>query len=332
MRSEVRQGIVLAAGRGTRLQPLSRVYPKPLLPVCNKPIMQHQIEAMRDAGIAEIAVIIGPGGDPIVDHFGDGAALGVRLCYIQDPQPAGIAASLARAESWVRGPVAVFLGDIFLALTDLAPALAPVADGAAATVVVRHDRPEAVRRNFAVLIDEDGRVRRVVEKPAHPPTTLKGCGVYVFTPLIFEAIRRTPRSTIRDEYEITDALQILIDLAADDGLAVHAAEVVRWDVNVTYPADLLACNLRLLRESRAERLVGATARVSALAHLRGSIVGDNAVVDADGPAQLEECLVLPRVRVANLVGLVRHRIFGEGVSWAADDGALPSRSGGSAHA
>jgi dTDP-glucose pyrophosphorylase len=320
MHSQVRQGIVLAAGRGTRLQPLSRVYPKPLLPVCNKPIMQHQIEAMRDAGIEEIAVVVSPGGAPIVEHFGDGTALGVRIAYIEDPEPAGIATSLARAESWVRGPAAVFLGDIFLALTDLAPALAPVTAGAAATVIVRHDRPEAVRRNFAVLTDTDGRVRRVIEKPAHSPTTLKGCGVYVFTPLIFDAIRRTPRSPIRNEYEITDALQVLIDLAAADGQAVCTAEVVRWDVNVTFPADLLACNLRLLRERHVDRLVGAAARVSAHAQLRRSIVGDHAVVDADGPAQLEECLVLPRVRVAHLVGYVRQRIFGEGVIWAADDG------------
>jgi dTDP-glucose pyrophosphorylase len=321
MRSEVRQGIVLAAGRGTRLQPLSRAYPKPLLPVCNKPIMQHQIEAMRDAGIEEIAIVIGPGGAPIVEHFGGGNELGVRISYIEDPEPAGIAASLARAEPWVRGPAAVFLGDIFLALTDLAPALEPVAAGAAASVIVRHDRPEAIRRNFAVLTDGDGRVRRVIEKPDRPPTTLKGCGVYVFTPLIFEAIRRTPRSPIRNEYEITDALQIFIDLADEDGRAVHAAEVVRWDVNVTYPADLLACNLRLLRESQIDRLVGATAWISDHAQLHGSIVGDHAVVDADGPARLEKCLVLPHVRVTHLAGLIRHRIFGEGVTWAADDGS-----------
>jgi dTDP-glucose pyrophosphorylase len=321
MQAEVRQGVILAAGRGSRLQPLSRAYPKPLLPVCNKPIMQYQIEAMRDAGITEIAIVISPTGGAIADYFGDGTALGVRLTYCEDPEPAGIAASLARVEPWVRGPAAVFLGDIFLALNDLTPALAPLAQGAAATVIVRHDEPDAIRRNFAVLVDDEGRVHRVLEKPDRPPTTLKGCGVYVVTPLIFEAIRRTPRSPVRNEYEITDALQILIDLATADGRAVHAADVVRWDVNVTYPGDLLACNLRLLRESRIERLIDAAARVSAEAHLRDSIVGAHAVVNTDRPTQMEECLVLPRARVDHLAGVIRHRIFGDGVVWAAESSA-----------
>lgn len=318
MATSVQQGIILAAGRGTRLQPFSGVFPKPLLPVCNRPIMQYQIEAMQAAGINEIAIVVGPAGAPIIEHFGDGSRLGVRLTYLHDPAPAGIAASLAQAEHWVRGPVAVFLGDIFLALNDLMPALTPIDAGAAATVVVRHDRPEAIRRNFAVITDGGGRVQKVLEKPADPPTSLKGCGVYVFTPLIFEAIRRTPRSLSRGEFEITDALQIMIDLADQAHLPVQVAEIVRWDVNVTFPADLLACNLRQLRASQLDRLIGNTARISDQTQLQGSIVGDFATVETDGPARFEECLVLPRARVAHVVGLIRRHIFGDGLVWAED--------------
>jgi dTDP-glucose pyrophosphorylase len=318
----VEQGLILAAGRGTRLHPLSGALPKPLHPVCNKPIMQYQIEAMRDAGINEIAVVIGPSGAPIRAFFGSGARLGVRLSYLDDPAPAGIASSLARAEGWTRGPFAVFLGDIFLALGDMTPALAPLTGGCAGTIVVRRDTPDAVRRNFAVLSEADGRVTRVIEKPAEPTTDLKGCGVYVFDQTIFEAIRRTPRSALRGEYEITDAVQILIEM----GRPLYAADVVLWDVNITFPEDLLDCNLRVLRELRVGSLVGTTARVHASARLASSIVGDGAHVES--PVLLEECLVLPGGRVADLRENTRRHIFGDGLIWSASQARRQPAVGG----
>src|SRR5512138_3091741 len=164
MSSIVRQGVVLAAGRGTRLQPFSETRPKPLHPICNKPIMQYQIEAMYEAGIRDVCIVVGPSGQPIRDYFGDGRRFGPRISYIEDAAPAGIAASLALAEPWVDGPFAVFLGDIFLSLSDMAPALAPMDDGAAGTIVVRRDTPAAVRRNFAVVTEPGGRISRVIEK------------------------------------------------------------------------------------------------------------------------------------------------------------------------
>jgi glucose-1-phosphate thymidylyltransferase len=310
MSSVVRQGVVLAAGRGTRLQPFSEIRPKPLHPVCNKPIMQYQIEAMYAAGIHDVCVVVGPGGEPIRKHFGDGRRFGLRISYIEDQAPAGIAASLALAEPWVDGPFAVFLGDIFLSLGDMALALGPMEEGAAGTIVVRRDTPAAVRRNFAVVTERGGRVSRVIEKPAVPPTNLKGCGVYVFDRTIFDAIRRTPRSALRNEYEITDAVQILIDM----GRPVYAADIVRWDVNITFPADLLECNLRVLREQQLESLVGEGARIGVQTRLAGSIVGEQAVVDS--PVMLEQCLVLPGTHVAELQENAHRCIFGNGMRWA----------------
>ncbi|HEU5103232.1 MAG TPA: sugar phosphate nucleotidyltransferase [Roseiflexaceae bacterium] len=306
----VQQGVILAAGRGTRLQPFSEIRPKPLHPICNKPIMQYQVEAMYAAGIQDICIVVGPGGEMIRKHFGNGHRFGPRITYIEDQAPAGIAASLALAEPWVGGPFAVFLGDIFLSLGDMAPALAPMDAGAAGTIVVRRDTPAAVRRNFAVVTERDGRISRVIEKPAEPPTDLKGCGVYVFDRSIFDAIRRTPRSALRNEYEITDAVQILIDM----GRPVYAADIVRWDINITFPADLLACNLRVLREQQLDSLVGAGARVSAQTRLASSIVGEQAVVDS--PVVLEQCLVLPGARVAELSENAHRCIFGNGLQWA----------------
>lgn len=309
----VRQGVVLAAGRGARLRPLSDGLPKPLAPVCNKPIIQYQLEAMRDAGVRDVAIVIGPNGGPIRARFGDGSGLGVRIEYVTDPAPAGIAASLLRAEPWVEGPFTLFLGDIMLALDDLAPAFEPLERGAAGSLVVRHDTPEAVRRNFVVVADETGRVSGVVEKPrGELPSDLKGCGAYVFDRAIFAAIRRTRPSPLRNELELTDSIQTLIDM----GGPLYAAEVVRWDINVTYPVDLLDCNLRLLRDRGLGRLVGVGAWIHAGAELRRSIVGDGAIVGA--PIVLDECVVLPGARVGDFgARRFRRHIFAPEAVWAA---------------
>lgn len=311
LQSGVLQGVVLAAGRGTRLYSLSKIQPKPLQPICNKPIMQYQLEVMRQVGITEICIVIGPTGEAIRHYFGDGAWLGLHLHYIEDPAPAGIAASLALVEPWVKGPFVVFLGDIFLSLDNFSAALTPMTDGAAGTIIVRRDTPEAIRCNFAVITDDEGRVKRVIEKPANPPTDLKGCGVYVFDGTIFDAIRRTPRSALRNEYEITDAVQNLIN----GGRPVYAVDIVRWDMNITYPEDLLVCNLRVLREQQVDSLVGQGASVGSEVHLTSSVVGDRSVVDA--PVTLSECLVLPDVEVTRVGGVMHRQIFAEGFVWGA---------------
>lgn len=312
MSGPIRQAVVLAAGRASRLQPLSAVLPKPLAPVCNKPIMQHQIEAARDACIEHVLVVIGPSSLAIRDYFGDGRRLGVRMEYIMDPEPAGIAASLSLVASWVQDGFVAFLGDIFLRMRDLRAALQPVERGAAGALLVSRDTTDAISRSYAVLTEADGRVYRVIEKPANPSTDVKGCGVYVFDRAIFEAIRRTPRSAMRGEYEITDAIQILIEM----GRPVFAAEEVIWDVNITYPEDLLACNLRLLREQQLEHLIGEGARVSQHARLVNSVVGERAVVEA--PVLIEDCLVLPNAHVPHHHEPIRRRIFADGLVWAAN--------------
>ena len=99
----------------------------------------------------------------------------------------------------------------------------------------------------------------MIEKPQHPPSRLKGCGLYLFDPIFFDAVRRTPRTAMRDEYEITDAIQIFID----DGHRVRAARVIRDDLNLSYPADLLDINLKLLGDAQPHRQGRAAARPAA---------------------------------------------------------------------
>lgn len=309
----MKQGVILAAGRGSRIRPFSDHFPKPLLPICNKPVMQYQVEAMRDAGIDDITVVVGHRGEQIRGHFGDGGSLGVRMRYVVDENPQGIAASLLTARDAVHGPFALFLGDIFIALDDLAPAMRRMAErGADGAVIVRQEPDlDVIRLNFSVVADGDGRISRVIEKPADPPSNLKGCGVYIFTPSIFEAIDRTPRSSLRNEYEITDAIQTLVDM----GTGVYSEELARWDWNITFPGDLLDLNLKVLGEQRLDYLLGAGAVVSENTQLVNSIVGDRAVIEA--PSLIEECLVLADCRVDRNYGSIRRHIFADGLTWAA---------------
>lgn len=288
------QGVILAAGKGTRMRPFSERWPKPLLPVLGKPILGYQLELLAALGVRDVLVVIGHLGHEVVRSLGDGAQFGVRIRYVEQEETLGIAHAVSRLEPHVDRPFFLFLGDIFFATQDLEAMAGPLRSGRAQGVLAcrRESDPAAIRRNFVVHLGDDGFVTRVVEKPRHPRTDLKGCGIYLFDLAFFDAVRRTPRTALRDEYEITDAIQMFVD----DGYRVEAAEVVREDVNVSYPADLLDLNLRLLDRQRQTRWLGERARVAPGALLERCVVMDDAEI-ADGTA-LTECLVLPEARIA----------------------------------
>lgn len=286
-------GIILAAGNGTRINPLSAIIPKPLLPVCNKPIMQYQIEAMRDVGIRDIVIVVGALDGPIARYFGTGEQLDVCITYVLDALPQGIARSLALAEPYVSDVCVVYLGDIFLLVDDLDHALGMVASEALGGVLLvkRESSPEAIQRNFAVILDNHGHVTRVLEKPTTLVNDLKGCGVYVFGQEIFDAIRHTPRSALRNEYELTDAVQTLIDA----GHQVRAAENVRWDINVTFPVDLLNANMFYLRQQKMRMVLGRNTSIASGTTMRDAVIGDN--VHIEYPLEIVESVIWPGVRV-----------------------------------
>lgn len=303
----VKQGVILAAGRGARISPLSMNWPKPLLPVCNKPVMQYQIEAMRAAGIGEILVVVGQLSEKIRDFFGNGRKFGVRISYVYDDEPQGIASSLLKTERLITGPFALFLGDIFVKSLDLTSAIDRfVAEKADGIVIAKIEKDVgAVRRNFAIVVSENGRVLKVIEKPKNPPSLIKGCGLYLFNKSIFEAIKKTKRSKLRNEYEITDSIQKLIDT----GGLVFCETWDLWDINLSFPEDLLKCNLRFLRELNLKSLIGRRAKINPAARLISSVVGDGAkILD---PVTLEECLVFPETSVSGFSGYVRGHIFAQ---------------------
>lgn len=284
-------GVILAAGKGTRLMPFSARYPKPLLPVLDRPLIEHQLEALRAIGVRRVIVVIGHLGAEIVRHLGDGSRLGVSIEYVEQEATLGIAHALARVEPWVDRPIMVLLGDIFFVHDGLGRMVDMLEAGAQGVLAVKEEEdPEAIRRNYVAIEDADGRVVRVIEKPRHPRGRLKGCGIYLFQPDFFDSLRRTPRSAMRDEYELTDGIQIFLD----DGYLVRTARVIREDVNLSYPQDLLELNLRLLGD---RALIAPGASIAEGATIERSIVMDGAIVEH--PIAVRDSIVFPGAHVAS---------------------------------
>jgi NDP-sugar pyrophosphorylase family protein len=293
------QGVILAAGHGSRMGPFGDAVPKPIAPVCNKPLLGYQLEHLRGLGIDDVIVVIGHLGRRIVDTLGDGAAWGVRIRYVEQERRLGLAHAVGQLEPHISAPFVLMLGDIFFEVDDLAQMTRIQRETHAAAVLAVKDEPNpaAIRRNFAVLADEKGAVRRVIEKPRVVPNRLKGCGIYLFDERIFEAVRRTPRTAMRDEYELTDSIQILIDYE----YPVRTAAVVTWDMNVTFIGDLIECCVHVLRNDGMRSLVGRNCNIAEGAELIDSVVGDNATVIH--PVRFDRCVVMPGATVASTVDL-----------------------------
>ena len=301
------EGVILAAGKGTRIRPFSDHYPKPLLPVFDRPLLLWQVEAMRELGIRDILIVVGHLGHRVVETLGDGSRYGVNIRYVEQQETLGIAHAVGQLEPYIERPFLLFLGDIFFETRNLASMLAayqrPDVDAVLA-VKVEEDR-EAMRRNFSVEVGGDGLVKRVVEKPRHPRTNLKGCGLYLFDLEIFDAVRATPRTALRDEYELTHTIQIFVA----DGHGVVPAEVIERDLNLSNPTDLLDLNLYVMRREGHTYYVAEGAEVDPSATVVSSVIMQGATVPAG--AHLEECLVLPGERVP--ARKFRRTIFASGL-------------------
>jgi dTDP-glucose pyrophosphorylase len=269
-------GAILAAGRGSRMEPFGGSYPKPILPICNKPLIVYQIELMRSMGIDEILVLLGHRGFEIAKVLGDGRRFGARIRYVEQTELLGLAHAVGRFEPYLDRPIVLFLGDIFFEAKDLNKLRELFEEQKGGAVLATKDEPdpEKIRRNFSVTLSDEGYVTRVVEKPRYTSNRLKGVGVYLFDLTIFDAIRRTPRTAMRDEYEITDSIQVMID----DGLPVRTADVIEDDVNLTTPSDLLWLNLRRAKVCSSADLVGPETRLHEGVTIENSIIGARVTV------------------------------------------------------
>jgi glucose-1-phosphate thymidylyltransferase len=237
------KGVILSGGTGTRLRPITHTGPKQLVPVANKPVLQYAIEDMRDAGITEIGIVLGnAGGDAVQAFLGDGSAFDVKITYIVQGAPLGLAHAVGCTRDFVGDDdFVVYLGDNMLD-QPLGPVVERFESGDyAAGVMLREvDNPE----QFGVAtLDEFGDVVRIVEKPDVPETNLVVIGTYLFSPAVFDAIERVEPSG-RGELEITDAFQNLID----DGRPIASYRADGWWKDTGKPEDILEANRFVLED------------------------------------------------------------------------------------
>lgn len=243
------KGLILSGGSGTRLRPITFSYAKQLVPVANKPVLFYGIEALVEAGVTEIGVIIAPQtGDEVREAVGDGSDFGARITYIEQNEPAGLAHAVLTAEEFLDGsPFVMYLGDNLL--RDGIPALVErfrQESPDALILLTKVDDPSA----FGVAELEGGKVVGLVEKPEDPPSDMALVGVYLFSPAILEAARQLEPSA-RGELEITEAIQTLID----DGHEVRSEVVNGWWKDTGQLADMLEAN-RLVLDDICTRLEG----------------------------------------------------------------------------
>ncbi len=255
------KGLILSGGKGTRLRPITHTSAKQLIPVANKPVLFYGIEAMAEAGIEEVGIIIAPETGPEIEAAaGDGSRFGVRITYILQDEPLGLAHAVLTAEPFLgASPFVMYLGDNLLqgGITELVAAFREHAPDA---LILLTPVPDPENYGVAELAPAQeseqsragtpGRVVRLVEKPAEPATDLALVGVYMFTAAVHDASRAIVPSA-RGELEITDAIQHLVDA----GLRVEPHIVRGWWKDTGRLEDMLEAN-QLILDNLRERIEG----------------------------------------------------------------------------
>ncbi|HUU50128.1 MAG TPA: glucose-1-phosphate thymidylyltransferase [Nitrospinota bacterium] len=233
------KGLILSGGKGTRLRPITHTQAKQLVPVANKPVLFYGIEAIRDAGIKDIGIIVGDTKKEIMDAVGDGSKWDVKVTYIEQESPLGIAHAVLIAEEFInRSPFVVYLGDnlIKYGIKDFVNEFLshkPNAQVLLAEVPNPHQ--------FGVAELSEGRVINLEEKPKKPKSNLALVGVYMFDHTIFEAVKNIKPSR-RKELEITDSIQYLID----NGFNVQSHIINGWWKDTGKLEDMLEANRIIL--------------------------------------------------------------------------------------
>ena len=240
------KALVLSGGAGSRLRPLTHTSAKQLVPVANKPILFYGLEAIAEAGVRDVGIIVGDTRHEIMQAVGDGSAFGLRVTYIRQDEPLGLAHCVLIARDFLGDDdFVMYLGDNLLEarVTDFVNAYDAERnrlEGPPAALILLRKVEDA--RQFGVAeLDRDGRVIRLVEKPADPPSDLALVGVYLFDSRIHDAVASIEPSA-RGELEITDAIQWLID----HGHRVTAREVAGWWIDTGKKDPLLEANRVLL--------------------------------------------------------------------------------------
>lgn len=241
------KGLILSGGKGTRLYPLTYTRAKQLIPVANKPVLFRVIEAIRDAGVEEIGIVIGDTGPEIREAVRDGAQFGVRVSYIAQDAPLGLAHAVKISRDFLGDDCFVmFLGDNVIQ-GGISPLIAEFAghhDWNSQIVLTEVEVPE---QYGVARLNGEGRIVELIEKPKNPPSNLALVGIYMFDQHIFEATEAI-KPSFRGELEITDAIQWLVE----HGYVVYPHIHRGWWIDTGRPGDMLTANSLVLEELTPE--------------------------------------------------------------------------------
>jgi glucose-1-phosphate thymidylyltransferase len=328
------KGLILSGGKGTRLRPLTYTSAKQLVPVANKPVLFYGIEAMADAGIRDIGIVVGDTQAEIRAAVGDGSRWNVRVTYIEQDAPRGLAHGVLIAEPFIgRDPFVMYLGDNLLnrGITHFVEEF--VREQPAAQILLAHVPDPQM---FGVAELSDGRVTRLVEKPKEPKSDLALVGVYMFSSQVFDSVKRI-KPSFRNELEITDAIQDLID----HGLEVRPHIVDGWWKDTGKLEDMLEAN-RLILDTLERQIDGSVDEgsrvegkvvIEAGATVERSVVRGPAIIGAGariinayvGPftsimkgveildSEIEHSIVLEGSSITNLAHRVEDSLIGRNV-------------------
>ncbi len=256
------KAIILAAGEGKRMHPLTYTRPKVMLPLANKPIVEHLLIEVSQAGIKEFIFMTGYHDEQVRDYFGNGDKWGVNIDYCSQRRQLGTADALNMAKDLLDGNFFMINGDIIVSRSDIKQ-LANKTDITMSITEVEDTR------YLGIIEVSQNQVIRLHEKTATPPSHMANAGLYLFTPDIFNAISQTPKSP-RGEYEITDSIQLMID----QGHLITYQKLSYW-LDLSYPWDLLPANESLLPGIEPQNL----GKIEDNVILKGSVsIGKNTVV------------------------------------------------------
>ncbi|MBN1485002.1 MAG: glucose-1-phosphate thymidylyltransferase [Chloroflexia bacterium] len=336
------KAIILCAGRGTRLQPLTFSHAKHLIPIANKPVMFYGLEAIIEAGIQEVGLVVGENRSDFVQEVGHGERWGIHISYIVQEEPKGLAHAAKTAQSFVGDePFVMYLGDnIFQHGLKEAVKLYRAYQPQAMTLLYEVDDPRA----YGVAELDQDRVLRVVEKPKEPKSNWALTGAYIFDPLVFEIIDQLQPSW-RGEYEITDAIQGLIERGAQ----VRPYFVRGWWVDTGNADDMLQANRLILRQIESSiaadaqidphseivgdiilgpgaQIVNSTVRGPAIigreSRLEDSFIGPFTSIGAQVQIQhseIEHSIILDGCTIRNIDGRIEDSVFGRNITLLRDD-------------
>ncbi len=276
------KAVILAAGEGNRMRPLTGNRPKVMLPIGNKPILEHLLIEVREAGIKEFIFIVGYCDEQVRKYFGKGDRWGVAIDYSEQRKQMGTADAVRMVRGMVEGNFLTLNGDVVISRQDVGRLKKNDRNTMSIIEVKDH-------RGLGMVELSEEKVVKIYEKTQNPPTLMANTGMYLFTPEVFEAIERTGKSP-RGEYEITDTLQLLMET----GDELHYQEIKSW-LDLSYPWDLLRGNESVIEGLEAQNL----GEVEDNAVLKGPVaIGKNTVIRSGsyivGPVIIgEDCEIGP---------------------------------------